>query len=99
MVKKIVVKKKRKLKFSSVVYTVFTLSLLMYFTTTVFVRTMNQKISNEVQTVQAKITQTQVANESLNKEISNLRSVDRVVSIAKEAGLTDTQTAVTIKGD
>ena len=99
MVKKITVKKKRKLKVSSLVTAYFTFALIMVFSTTVFVRTMNQKISNEVQTLQSKITETQVANEALTKEISNLRSIDRVVSIAKEAGLVDTDSAVTIKGD
>lgn len=99
MVKKIVVKKKRRLKLSSVVGAIFTFSLIMVFSTTVFVRTMNQKISNEVQTLQKQINDTQVANEVLTKEISDLRSVDRVVAIAEEAGLTDTDSAVTIKGD
>lgn len=99
MVKKITVKRKRRLKVSSLIKAYATFSVIMVFSTTVFVRTMNQKISNEVQTLQSKITETQVANEALTKEISNLRSIDRVVSIAKEAGLVDTDSAVTIKGD
>lgn len=99
MVKKIVVKKKRRLKLSSVVSAIFSLSLVMYFCTTVLVRTMNQEVSNKVQQLNSKITETQIANETLTKEISNLRSIDRVVSIAKEAGLIDTESAVTIKGD
>lgn len=99
MVKKITVKKKRRLKLSSVIWATFACSLFLTFTTTIFIRTLNQKISEDVQKVQTQINNVQVANESMKKEITALRNVDRVVAIASEAGLQETNAAVTIKGD
>ena len=99
MVKKITVKKKKRLKVSSLGSALLTMALFSFLVTTVFVRTMNQKISKEVQTIQRSITQTQVANESLNKQIDDLRNVERVGSIAKEAGLSNTNALVSVKGD
>lgn len=99
MVKKITVKKKKRLNLASVASAVLTLSIFAFLVTTVFVRTMNQKISKDVQTMQRSIVETQVANESLNKQINELRNAERVGSIAKEAGLTNTNSVVSVKGD
>lgn len=99
MVKKITVRKRRKFNFSKLVTVIALFAISTTFASKIFVRTINQRISNEVQSIQHQISEKQVANEVLRKEISDLRNVDRVVAIAQEAGLEATDSAVTIKGD
>ena len=66
----------------------FALSLVMYLATAFFLRSYNIALSVEVQQTSHQVAQLNDANKALAKEVQTLSDFNRVMAIAKAAGLT-----------
>ncbi|QIK70373.1 cell division protein FtsL [Erysipelothrix sp. HDW6C] len=99
MAKHVIVKKRKKIRWSGLVGTVFTLALLLAFGTQVFVRTMNQSLANDIQDIENQVAQIKTENEAVKSEILALQDTNRVVAIAAEAGLKASENTVTVRGE
>lgn len=91
------VRKRRSIRWGSVVSFLFVSSLCLFFVTNVFLRIENTKLTREIQTTREQITATAVQNEALSAEVKGLQNRERVVSIAENAGLTLQNNVVTIR--
>jgi cell division protein FtsL len=66
----------------------FALSLMAYLATAFFLRSYNVSLSVEVQNTTHHVAMVQDANKALTKEVQSLSDFNRVMAIAKAAGLT-----------
>lgn len=96
MAKKITRVKRRYLKIEGLCFLVFGLSLFAWMFSSIFLRAYNVQLSVAIQKTQTEIVRLNQSNEVLNVEIQNLSSKDRVMAIAKEAGLSVIQENVII---
>ena len=71
--------------------TLFVLSLIAFFLSSIFLRTYNVHLSVQIQDMQNRMVQLNQENEVLNRQISSLSSKERVVAIASENGLASNQ--------
>lgn len=99
MAKHVVIKRKRKIRWSGLVGTIFTLAVLFAFVSQVIVRTTNQSIANEVEEVKREIATLKSENDVLKSDVKDLRNRNRIVTIAEAAGLTNRNNTVIIKGE
>lgn len=66
----------------------FALSLMAYLATAFFLRSYNVSLSVEVQNTTQQVAMIQDSNKALTKEVQSLSDFNRVMAIAKAAGLT-----------
>jgi cell division protein FtsL len=66
----------------------FALCLMAYLATSFFLRSYNVSLSVEVQNTTSKVAFLQDSNKALTKEVQTLSDFNRVMAIAKAAGLT-----------
>lgn len=66
----------------------FALSLMAYLATAFFLRSYNVALSVDVQNTTQQVVLIQDANKALTKEVQSLSDFNRVMAIAKAAGLT-----------
>ena len=79
--------KPKKFKLVRFSYILFGFSVLLYLVSALFLRTINNSLSSEVQELQNKIAQIEQENEFKEIEIAQLSRRDRVDNIADENGL------------
>ena len=92
-----IVKRKRKLNWNGLIYSLVILSACLFFVSQIFVRTENTRLMKSIQDVEKEILVNKIDNEVLLGDIQDLREYSRVVSIAHEAGLETNNNTVTIK--
>jgi cell division protein FtsL len=78
---------KRRIKIQGVAILVFSFVLMMYFFTSIVLRSINVSLSVQLQNKSAQLAQSETQNKNLSKEIQRLSDFERVMAIAKEAGL------------
>jgi cell division protein FtsL len=81
-------KTRKKLKLEAVAVLFFTLVLLTFILTSTFLRSINVSMSVSLQNKTETLASIESQNKTLSKEIQRLSDYERVVAIAKEAGLT-----------
>ena len=96
MAKKITRVKRRRLRIEGLCILSFSLAIVAWMFSSIFLRAYNVQLSVAIQQTQTEIARLNQSNEILNVEIQNLSSKDRVMAIAKEAGLSVIQENVTI---
>jgi len=80
-------KTKRRIKIQGVAILVFSFVLLLNFLSSTALRSINVSLSVQLQNKSAQLVQLQSQNKNLSKEIQRLSDFERVMAIAKEAGL------------
>jgi cell division protein FtsL len=78
---------KRRIKIQGLAILVFSFVLMLYFFTSIALRSINVSLSVQLQNKSAQLAQIQSQNKNLAKEIQRLSDYERVMAIAKEAGL------------
>lgn len=78
---------KRRIKIQGVAILVFSFVAMLYFFTSIGLRSINVSLSVELQNKTAQLAQLESQNKNLSKEIQRLSDFERVMAIAKEAGL------------
>lgn len=96
MAKKITRVKRRRLRIEGLCILSFSLAIVAWMFSSIFLRAYNVQLSVAIQQTQTEIVHLNQSIEILNVEIQNLSSKDRVMAIAKEAGLSVIQENVTI---
>lgn len=90
-------RKRRRVKFEMVAIAYFSLACLVYLLSSIFVKSYNNTLTSQVQSLQASIIKTQQENDALSVEVNTLTTRDRVTGIAAEDGLTlDQDNIITI---
>ncbi len=80
-------KTRKKIKIEALSFLFFTLVLIAYLFTSIALRSINVSMSVEIQNKSVILNEIQSQNKNLSKEIQRLSDYDRVMAIAKEAGL------------
>ena len=93
-----IVKKKRKLKVERLAVVVLTFSLLLSLATSLFLRSYNNALTMEVQTIQVNIQTLKLENDAHKVTIQNLSNKDRIFDIAEQDGLSMNQSNVVTVG-
>ena len=94
---RIVKKKKRKLRFSIVL---FIISAIAYLATSLIVNTQNASLTMKIQTMNEELAILQTQNQTLNYEIQNLENKDRVYEIAQTNNMSQiTDNIISIIGE
>jgi len=80
-------KTKRRIKIQGLAFLVLCFVLMLNFFTSIVLRSINVSLSVQVQNKIVQLSQLEIQNKNLSKEIQNLSDFERVMAIAKEAGL------------
>lgn len=97
MKKTTVQKKRRKLRLGSFSFFLFLLSCTFYLCSALFLRSYNNSLSSQKQSIEAQISELKVQNDAVSVEVSSLNNRDRITSMAADDGLTlDQENIVTI---
>lgn len=80
-------KTRKKIKIEAFAALVFVFVLMTYLFTSVALRSINVSLSVQLQNKTIQLAQLQTDNKNLSKEIQRLSDYERVVAIAKSAGL------------
>lgn len=91
MAKIVKVKKKRSMRLQVFTLLFFTLSLVMYLGSSLFLRSVNNSLSTQKQQIETQIAALKVENDAVKVTIQGLSNRERVVSIATDAGLSMNQ--------
>lgn len=91
MAKIVKVKKKRSMRLQVFTLLFFTLSLVMYLGSSLFLRSVNNSLSTQKQQIETLIAALKVENDAVKVTIQGLSNRERVVSIATDAGLSMNQ--------
>jgi cell division protein FtsL len=86
----------RKIRLTAVATILFMLSLSAYLFSSIILRAYNVQLSVQIQNMRQEISLLERSNHALNIELLALRSKDRVMAIAFEAGLSSNQENVVI---
>ena len=98
MAKIVKVKKKRSMRLQVFTLLFFSVSLVMYLCSSLFLRSINNSLSTQKQQIETQIAALKVENDAVKVAIQGLSNRERVVSIATDAGLSMNQSnIVTIK--
>lgn len=84
---KIVKKKRRKLNITGVAVVMFTLSLLSWLVTSLFVNTANAALTVKIQQMNEEVETLRSENQTLSYTIQSLENKDRVFEVASAADL------------
>jgi len=88
---KIVKRRRRKLRLQGFAILFFSFALLSWLGTTLFVNTINASLTMKIQSMQEELNQLTNDNQTLNFEIQNLESKDRIYEVAKTADMNQIQ--------
>jgi len=80
-------KTKKRIRIQALSVLVFTFVLMMYLLSSVVLRSINVSLSVAIQNTNDELIQMNTQNKQLSKEIQRLSDYERVMAIAKEAGL------------
>ncbi len=86
----------RRIRLTAVATILFMLSLSAYLFSSIILRAYNVQLSVQIQKIHQDITVLERSNHVLNIELQALRSKDRVMAIANEAGLSSNQENIVI---
>lgn len=90
-------KKKKKMKLVSFAVSFFLFSAVSYLGSALFLRTYNNTLSTQKQSIDSKIADLQTQNDAVKVEIQTLSTRDRVDTIASDNGLSlDQSNIITI---
>lgn len=88
---KIVKRKRRKLKLQGFAIILFSVALLSWLGTTLFVNTINASLTMKIQKLNDELATLTEQNQTLNFEIQNLENKDRIYEVAQTANMDQTQ--------
>ena len=88
---KIVKRKRRKLKLQGFAIILFSVALLSWLGTTLFVNTINASLTMKIQKLNDELAALTEQNQTLNFEIQNLENKDRIYEVAQTANMDQTQ--------
>lgn len=97
MPKYVKIMRSKKISLKKTIGVLFVFSIMLSFFTTVFLRTLNQGISNEIQRTERMSQQIVVETESVEKVLANLKGPDRIEVAAQESGFEDNTIVFTIR--
>ncbi len=80
-------KTRKKIKIEALSVLIFAFVLCAYLMSSIVLRSINVSLSVEIQNKSVTLNEIQAQNKNLSKEIQRLSDYDRVMAIAKEAGL------------
>ncbi|QIK57334.1 cell division protein FtsL [Erysipelothrix sp. HDW6A] len=99
MAKHVIVKRRRKIRWSGALGTLFTLAVVFAFVSQITFKTTNQSIANEIEKVKRETATLKSQNDVLKSDVNELRNRNRIVTIAEQAGLESRNNTVVIKGE
>ncbi|MEF9920292.1 MAG: cell division protein FtsL [Erysipelotrichaceae bacterium] len=82
-----VIKSKRKVRIEAIATLFFVLSILLYLSSSLFLKSYNVALSKTVSTKESEVAKMKDDVESLRLAVKTLENRDRVLSVAKEAGM------------
>ena len=94
MAKIVKVKKKRSMRLQVFTLLFFSVSLVMYLFSSLFLRSINNSLSTQKQQIETQIAALKVENDAVKVAIQGLSNRERVVSIATDAGLSMNQSNI-----
>ena len=94
MAKIVKVKKKRSMRLQVFTLLFFSVSLVMYLCSSLFLRSINNSLSTQKQQIETQIAALKVENDAVKVAIQGLSTRERVVSIATDAGLSMNQSNI-----
>ena len=94
MAKIVKVKKKRSMRLQVFTLSFFSVSLVMYLCSSLFLRSINNSLSTQKQQIETQIAALKVENDAVKVAIQGLSNRERVVSIATDAGLSMNQSNI-----
>ena len=94
MAKIVKVKKKRSMRLQVFTLLFFSVSLVMYLCSSLFLRSINNSLSTQKQQIETQIAALKVKNDAVKVAIQGLSNRERVVSIATDAGLSMNQSNI-----
>ena len=94
MAKIVKVKKKRSMRLQVFTLLFFSVSLVMYLCSSLFLRSINNSLSTQKQQIETQIAALKVENDAVKVAIQGLSNRERVVSIATDAGLSMNQSNI-----
>ena len=94
MAKIVKVKKKRSMRLQVFTLLFFSVSLVMYLCSSLFLRSINNSLSTQKQQIETLIAALKVENDAVKVAIQGLSNRERVVSIATDAGLSMNQSNI-----
>ena len=94
MAKIVKVKKKRSMRLQVFTLLFFSVSLVMYLCSSLFLRSINNSLSTQKQQIETQIAALKVENDAVKVAIQGLSNRERVVSIATDAGLSINQSNI-----
>ena len=80
-------KKRRRLNLLGIGTVLFTLAVLSWLATSLFVNTMNTALTMKIQQLNTELAQLKNENQTINIEIQNLENKDRVYALAQSANM------------
>ena len=97
---KLVKKKRRRLSLNGIAIILFTFALLSWLVSSLLVNTANTRLTMKIQTMNEELAILKAQNQTLNYEISNLESKERIYAAAAEANLDQyTDNIISIAGE
>lgn len=97
---RLVKRKKRRLKLQGFAILFFTVALISWLGTTLFVNTINASLTMKIQAMQDELAQLTTENQTLNFEIQNLENKDRIYEVAQTANMNQIQdNIISISGE
>ena len=94
MAKIVKVKKKRSMRLQVFTLLFFSVSLVMYLCSSLFLRSINNSLSTQKQQIETQIAALKVEKDAVKVAIQGLSNRERVVSIATDAGLSMNQSNI-----
>ena len=94
MAKIVKVKKKRSMRLQVFTLLFFSVSLVMYLCSSLFLRSINNSLSTQKQQIETQIAALKVENDAVKVAIQGLSNREIVVSIATDAGLSMNQSNI-----
>lgn len=88
---KIIKKKRRKLRLQGFAIILFSIALLSWLATTLFVNTINASLTMKIQQLNEELASLTEENQSLNFEIQSLENKDRIYEVAATANMDQIQ--------
>lgn len=94
-----IVKRKRKLKSGRLVSVFFVLSVIFYLCSSLFLQSYNMSLSKLDSKREVEIATAKKEKESTRVAVEQLQNRDRILAVAKDAGIEVNQDSVVILGD
>lgn len=88
---KLVKRKKRKIRLQGLSIIVFTISLVAWLATSLFINTINVSLTMKIQKMNDELVELTNQNQTLNIEIQTLENKDRIYEVAETANMYQNQ--------